>query len=84
MQRVPVSNSFVKLKLAEQRCFHTTVQVFRVLHHLCLGYLKNWFVYCNVHNDNNDDDGGDDGADKNDNDDEIGITMKNGGVKDGK
>ena len=48
LQQVPVSNSFVKLTLAERR-FHTAVQVFRVLHHLCPGYLRNWFVHAEAH-----------------------------------
>ena len=43
------TNSFVKLTLAERRRFHTAVQVFRVLHHLCPGYLRNWFVYAEAH-----------------------------------
>ena len=47
LQQVPVSNSFVKL--TEQCHFHTAVQVFRVLHHLCPEYLRNWFVYVKAH-----------------------------------
>ena len=39
----------VKLTLAEQRRFHTTVLVFRVLHHLWPGYFRNWFVYAEAH-----------------------------------
>ena len=49
LQRVPVSNSFVKLTLAKRRSFHTAVQAFGVLHHLCPGYLRNWFVYAEAH-----------------------------------
>ena len=47
LQQVPVSNSFIKL--TEQCHFHTAVQVFRVLHHLCPEYLRNWFVYVKAH-----------------------------------
>ena len=49
LQQVSTSNSFVKLTLAEQHRFHTAVQVFKVLHHLCLGYLRNWFVYAEAY-----------------------------------
>ena len=51
LQQVPVSNSFVKLTLAERHHFHTVhaVQVFILLHHLYPGYLRNWFVYAEAH-----------------------------------
>ena len=35
--------------MAERRRFYTAVQVLRVLHHLCPGYLRNWFVYAEAH-----------------------------------
>ena len=49
LQQVPDCNSFVKMILAEPRCFHTVVQVFKVLYQLCLGYLKDWFVFAETY-----------------------------------
>ena len=49
LQWVPVSKSFFKLTLAKWYHFHTAVQDFRVLYHLCPGYLRNWFVYAEAH-----------------------------------
>ena len=39
--------------MAEQCHFHTAVQVFKVLHHLCPGYLRNWFVYAEAYSGQN-------------------------------
>ena len=47
--QVLASNSFIKLTLSECCCFHSAVLVFEVLHHLCLGYLRNWFVYAETY-----------------------------------
>ena len=37
------------LTLAEQCRFHTAAQVFKVLHHLCLGYLRKWSVHAQAY-----------------------------------
>ena len=42
-------NSFIKLALSECWCFHSTAQVFEVLHHLSPGYLRNWFEYAEAY-----------------------------------
>ena len=46
---LPVASSFVELTLAERHHFHSAVQVFKVLHHLCIGYLRNLFVYAEAY-----------------------------------
>ena len=49
LQQLPYCNSFVRVTLTERRCFHTAVQVFKVLYQHCPGYLKDWFVFAEAY-----------------------------------
>ena len=50
LQQVPDCNSFIKVTLSECCCFHIAVQlVFKVLHQLCPGYLKDCVTHTCTH-----------------------------------
>ena len=49
LQGISVCSSFIGLTPIKRCRYHTTVQVFKVLHRLCPVYLKEWFVYAEAY-----------------------------------